>query len=112
MASETARPQAGRDFIRDIIDAEIAAGRNTEVVTRFPPECEIVRSDMERLAHREIVRDVERVPIVHREQCALHPLWFRPHDDPWTGPLTGRTETRLLETRPAGMQLPGRTTTL
>jgi glutaminyl-tRNA synthetase len=38
MKSETAKPEAGRDFIRDIIDAEIAAGRNTEVVTRFPPE--------------------------------------------------------------------------
>ena len=38
MASETAKPEAGRDFIRDIIDADIAAGRNTEVVTRFPPE--------------------------------------------------------------------------
>jgi glutaminyl-tRNA synthetase len=38
MASETAKPEAGRDFIRDIIDADIAVGRNTEVVTRFPPE--------------------------------------------------------------------------
>jgi glutaminyl-tRNA synthetase len=38
MASETAKPEGGRDFIRDIIDADIAAGRNTEVVTRFPPE--------------------------------------------------------------------------
>ena len=38
MASGTAKPEAGRDFIRDIIDADIAAGRNTEVVTRFPPE--------------------------------------------------------------------------
>ena len=38
MVSATAKPEAGRDFIRDIIDAEIAAGRNTEVVTRFPPE--------------------------------------------------------------------------
>jgi len=38
MESETARPAGGRDFIRDIIDAEIAAGRNTKVVTRFPPE--------------------------------------------------------------------------
>ena len=38
MASETAKPEVGRDFIRDIIDADIAAGRNTEVVTRFPPE--------------------------------------------------------------------------
>src|SRR6266852_19041 len=38
MASETARADAGRDFIRDIIDADIAAGRCSEVVTRFPPE--------------------------------------------------------------------------
>jgi len=38
MASETAKPEVGRDFIRDIIDAGIAAGRNTELVTRFPPE--------------------------------------------------------------------------
>ncbi len=38
MASEAAKPEAGRDFSRDIIDADIAAGRNTEVVTRFPPE--------------------------------------------------------------------------
>jgi len=33
-----AATEPGRDFIRDIIDADIAAGRNTEVVTRFPPE--------------------------------------------------------------------------
>ncbi|MBV8133494.1 MAG: glutamine--tRNA ligase/YqeY domain fusion protein [Alphaproteobacteria bacterium] len=38
MASETAEVVAGRDFIRDIIDADIAARRTTEVVTRFPPE--------------------------------------------------------------------------
>jgi glutaminyl-tRNA synthetase len=38
MASETAEPGAGRDFIRDIIDADLAAGRRSEVVTRFPPE--------------------------------------------------------------------------
>jgi glutaminyl-tRNA synthetase len=38
MASETAKPEGGRDFIRDIIDADLAAGRNSEVVTRFPPE--------------------------------------------------------------------------
>jgi glutaminyl-tRNA synthetase len=38
MAKETVAAQAGRDFIRDIIDADIAAGRNTEIVTRFPPE--------------------------------------------------------------------------
>ncbi|MGA8382738.1 MAG: glutamine--tRNA ligase/YqeY domain fusion protein [Stellaceae bacterium] len=29
---------AGRDFIRDIIEADLAAGRVNEVVTRFPPE--------------------------------------------------------------------------
>jgi len=38
MVSETAKPEAGRDFIHDVIDADIAAGRNAEVVTRFPPE--------------------------------------------------------------------------
>jgi len=31
-------PAAGRDFIRDIIAADLAAGRHKEVVTRFPPE--------------------------------------------------------------------------
>ena len=31
-------PEAGRDFIRDIIDADRAAGRVTHIVTRFPPE--------------------------------------------------------------------------
>src|SRR5271154_986545 len=36
MASETAT--AGRDFIRDIIEADLAGGRVTHVVTRFPPE--------------------------------------------------------------------------
>src|SRR5438445_981786 len=30
--------EAGRDFIRDIIAADLAAGRAKEVVTRFPPE--------------------------------------------------------------------------
>ena len=29
---------SGRDFIRTIIDADLASGRHTEVVTRFPPE--------------------------------------------------------------------------
>jgi glutaminyl-tRNA synthetase len=38
MANQTAAAEAGRDFIRDIIEADIAAGRNTEIVTRFPPE--------------------------------------------------------------------------
>ena len=30
--------EAGRDFIRDIVKADLDAGRITEVVTRFPPE--------------------------------------------------------------------------
>jgi glutaminyl-tRNA synthetase len=36
-AAETAA-ETGRDFIRDIIAADLAAGRVGEVVTRFPPE--------------------------------------------------------------------------
>jgi glutaminyl-tRNA synthetase len=36
--TKEAATEPGRDFIRDIIDADIAAGRNTEIVTRFPPE--------------------------------------------------------------------------
>ncbi|MDE2474980.1 MAG: glutamine--tRNA ligase/YqeY domain fusion protein [Alphaproteobacteria bacterium] len=35
---ETAVREAGRDFIRDIIAADLEAGRVTSVVTRFPPE--------------------------------------------------------------------------
>jgi glutaminyl-tRNA synthetase len=38
MASEATTAAAGRDFIRDIIDTDIATGRVREVVTRFPPE--------------------------------------------------------------------------
>ncbi len=39
MPSETtAPPEAGRDFIREIIDADLAARRHQTVVTRFPPE--------------------------------------------------------------------------
>jgi glutaminyl-tRNA synthetase len=38
MAKEAAPAEPGRDFIRDIIDADLAAARNTQVVTRFPPE--------------------------------------------------------------------------
>ncbi len=38
-ATETATPtDTGRDFIRDVIQGDVAAGRVTEVVTRFPPE--------------------------------------------------------------------------
>src|SRR5690349_4491543 len=38
MTTETAAAEPGRDFIRGIIAADIAAGRNSGVVTRFPPE--------------------------------------------------------------------------
>ena len=37
-ADEAVLAEAGRDFIRDIIRADLDAGRHTEVVTRFPPE--------------------------------------------------------------------------
>jgi glutaminyl-tRNA synthetase len=37
-AVETPAAGAGRDFIRDIIQADLDAGRHTGVVTRFPPE--------------------------------------------------------------------------
>jgi glutaminyl-tRNA synthetase len=36
--SEAAAPHAGRDFIRDIIQADLDARRHVTVVTRFPPE--------------------------------------------------------------------------
>ncbi len=37
-AADTVTTDAGRDFIRDIIQEDIAAGRVGQVVTRFPPE--------------------------------------------------------------------------
>jgi glutaminyl-tRNA synthetase len=37
-ASETLVAEAGRDFIRDIVAADVAAKRVAAVVTRFPPE--------------------------------------------------------------------------
>jgi glutaminyl-tRNA synthetase len=37
-AGEVAEGGAGRDFIRDIIAADLEAGRHDQVVTRFPPE--------------------------------------------------------------------------
>src|SRR4051812_46150002 len=37
-AVETAVREAGQDFIRDIIRADLDSGRHTRVVTRFPPE--------------------------------------------------------------------------
>jgi glutaminyl-tRNA synthetase len=36
--SEAAVAEAGRDFIRDIVAADLASGRHKTVVTRFPPE--------------------------------------------------------------------------
>ncbi len=38
MASDTAAAEAARDFVRDIVQADIEAGRTKQVVTRFPPE--------------------------------------------------------------------------
>ena len=38
MANETVVSEAGRDFIRDIVAADLEAKRHTSVVTRFPPE--------------------------------------------------------------------------
>ncbi|MBV8753450.1 MAG: glutamine--tRNA ligase, partial [Hyphomicrobiales bacterium] len=37
-AAEALDADVGRDFIRDIIAADLAAGRVAEVITRFPPE--------------------------------------------------------------------------
>ncbi|HEU4358072.1 MAG TPA: glutamine--tRNA ligase/YqeY domain fusion protein [Xanthobacteraceae bacterium] len=37
-ATGTAVAEVGRDFIRDFIEADLAAKRHTTVVTRFPPE--------------------------------------------------------------------------
>ncbi len=36
--AETAAREAGQDFIRDIVRADLASGRHKAVVTRFPPE--------------------------------------------------------------------------
>ncbi len=38
MASDAMTAEAGRDFIRDIIDGDLKAGRYASIVTRFPPE--------------------------------------------------------------------------
>src|SRR5436190_19058829 len=38
MAGDTAVAETGRDFIRDIIRADLDAKRQSQVVTRFPPE--------------------------------------------------------------------------
>src|ERR1700759_100363 len=36
--TDTATAEAGRDFIRDIVQADLDAGKHKTVVTRFPPE--------------------------------------------------------------------------
>ena len=36
--ADTATTEPGRDFIRDIVQADVDAGRARAVVTRFPPE--------------------------------------------------------------------------
>jgi glutaminyl-tRNA synthetase len=36
--TDTATAEAGRDFIRDVIEADLASGKHREIVTRFPPE--------------------------------------------------------------------------
>src|SRR5205814_2750647 len=38
MTTETATAEAGRDFIRDIVAADLDQGRRKQIVTRFPPE--------------------------------------------------------------------------
>ncbi|HLH86813.1 MAG TPA: glutamine--tRNA ligase/YqeY domain fusion protein [Xanthobacteraceae bacterium] len=38
MAADTGATEAGRDFIRDIVAEDLAAGRHKAIVTRFPPE--------------------------------------------------------------------------
>src|SRR5947208_1269075 len=38
MTTDTATAEAGRDFIRDIVQADLASHKYKEIVTRFPPE--------------------------------------------------------------------------
>src|SRR3954471_3723655 len=38
MTAELAAAEAGRDFIRDIVQADLESGKHAQVVTRFPPE--------------------------------------------------------------------------
>jgi glutaminyl-tRNA synthetase len=38
MAAELTAAEAGRDFIRDIVQADLDSGKHSQVVTRFPPE--------------------------------------------------------------------------
>src|ERR1700757_4719456 len=36
--TDTATAEAGGDFIRDIVQADLDTGKHKEIVTRFPPE--------------------------------------------------------------------------
>jgi glutaminyl-tRNA synthetase len=38
MTAELAAAEAGRDFIRDIIETDLSSGKHRQIVTRFPPE--------------------------------------------------------------------------
>src|SRR6202044_1740057 len=38
MTTEPAAIEAGRDFIRDIVQADLDSKKHVEIVTRFPPE--------------------------------------------------------------------------
>ena len=38
MSEEESTPKSKKDFIREIIDADLAPGKHSEIVTRFPPE--------------------------------------------------------------------------
>ena len=38
MTTDTATAEAGRDFIRDIVQADLSSHKHSRVVTRFPPE--------------------------------------------------------------------------
>jgi glutaminyl-tRNA synthetase len=38
VAADTATTETGRDFIRDIVQADLASGKHSCIVTRFPPE--------------------------------------------------------------------------
>jgi len=38
MTTDTATAEAGRDFIRDIVQADLSSRRHSRIVTRFPPE--------------------------------------------------------------------------
>jgi glutaminyl-tRNA synthetase len=36
--TDTTTVEAGRDFIRDIVQADLDTGKHKEILTRFPPE--------------------------------------------------------------------------